>query len=323
MAIGVWSLEFLNVNSQRKYPLAEDGSVTDATGSFVIPNSLILELDLPIGAGQDADPSRFFIKHIGAYATGYSIVVGYQPATGAAVDVATALIARQLHTRNRAYALGGIEPFEDSIGKVVIGDLSEVDAQPAGFFTFALETARLDPDAIRPQLRGVSGLVTVTGSQQSPRLVGDIELVAGRNQQIVPVIVSGQNPRIIFNAISGEGTIEECVCEGEAAPTAPIRTINRIAPTPSGDFTIVGGDCVRLDPIPNGLRVVDTCAKPCCGPDELERITQDFETLLRQADQLQSFVDRLAGSVEGMASAVLGSRLGDSRCDPCDPATTA
>ena len=80
MPSGLWNLEFQNQNSQRRYPLTEDSSVTDTSGTFTLPNSFLLELDLPISSGMNVDPSSFFIYQLGVYANGYSILLGYQPA---------------------------------------------------------------------------------------------------------------------------------------------------------------------------------------------------------------------------------------------------
>src|SRR5262245_9756663 len=294
MPLGHWNVEFSNLNSQRRYPLADDADSVDTSGSFKLPTSLLLELDLPIHAGLNVDPARFFLKSIGSYATGYFLVVGYQPATGDAVDVATALVPREGHTPLTIYALGGISPFDDTVGKVVVGRLDDADLQPAGQWDFDLDNGRLDPDCVRPIIQGVSALVLVNGASRSVRIQGDVELRAGTNVRLVPILVAGQDPVVRIDAVSGEGTTEECDCEGESAPKEPILTIEGIPPTPSGDFTFVGGDCIRIDPIEHGLRFTDTCAKPCCGCAELERLTNDLKLLGSQADGVEQFVHELS-----------------------------
>lgn len=317
MPTPTWNLEWLSHNSQRRYPLAVDSGGRDVTASFAIPNDFIVELDLPIHGGLDVDPTRFFIKHIGAYATGYSVVVGYQPTTGDAVDVATALIERSTHTRNQYYALGGIGDFYDTFGKITIGRLDAIDQQPQGFFEFDLEETRLDTDAVRPIIRGVSSIRVVNGEDVSERLYGDIELVPGANMQIVPVIVNGQDPKLIFSAIDGEGTIEECVCEGDA-DTPCIERINGVPPTPAGDFTLLGNECLQISEIQNGLKLEDVCSEPCCGCEELEAITRDLERFGSNATTLENFLVSLEARVTQMDMVVLGSKLNDRGCVQCE-----
>lgn len=314
MPTPTWNLDWLVHNGQRKYPLTLDSTCRDDSDSFEIPTDFILGLDLPTHTGLDVSSARFFIKHIGAYAGGYSIIVGYQPAAGDAINVASALIPRPTHTRYTTYALGGIGDFSDTVGKVTIGNLDNIDQQPPGFWTFSLANARLEPDAIRPMLRGVAALVVVNGDQRSAPLYGDIELVAGANILLVPIVESGKDPVIRISAISGEGTIEDCACEGDAAQIDPIKTVNGVPPTPTGDFNLIGSDCVQIVPITNGLRLVNTCSKPCCGCDELERITEDLERLKAQATTVQAFVDRLLEATSVMDTIVLASRIGDRGC---------
>lgn len=330
MPLGNWNVDWLNLNSQRRYPLADDATAIDDSGSFAIPDDFIVGLDLPVNAGQDVDPARFFVLHVGAFATGYSIIIGYQPvdtspipvgftpADGSPVPVASALIPRQGFTRNSVFPLGGSTSFPDAMGKIVIGRLDNVDQQPPGFWTFSLNTARLDTDAIRPIVRGVSSIVCVNGDQRTVALQGVVELRAGTNMQIVPIISEGADPVIVFNAINGEGTIDECVCEGDAAQTPPIERINGVTPSAEGDFTVVGSDCIQVEIIQNGIRLIDTCSAPCCGCVELERITSDLERLGQQAAAVETFASTLQSSVDAMNMAILGSKLNDKPCVVCE-----
>jgi len=317
MPTPTWNIEWLNHNSQRRYPLFDDSSAVDDTGSFEIPNDFLVELDLPVHAGLDVDPARFFIKHIGAYATGFSVVVGYQPEVGDAVDVATALINSDTHAKNTPYQLGGVGDFSDTNGKLVIGRLEEILKQPAGFFTFTLDNGRLTPDTTRPMIRGISSIQIRSGDDVSERMYGDIELQPFDNMQIVPIIVAGQDPIIRFSAVDGEGLAEVCDCEGNVL-TAPIRRINGVPPTAAGDFTMLGNDCLVPTPIENGLKLDDICSEPCCGCEELEAITRDLEAFGAKATTLENFLVRLESSVTQMDSVVLSAQLRDKGCIDCD-----
>lgn len=308
MPLGNWNLEWLNLNSQRKYPLADDAS-GEADSGFVLPNDFIVGLDLAVHAGYGVTPNRFFVFRIGAYATGYSVVVGYQPASGDPVPVATALIARQSHERNKTYNLGGMGDFDDARGKITVGRLDSIDKQPAGFHSLTFGAGRLDPDAVRPIIRGVSSLTVVSGGQRSRPITGDVELVAGENFAITTTTLPDGTTRITLSAVSGEGTVEDCPCVEAASP--PIKTINGIAPTADGDFFLVGDKCVETTAEANGVRITDQCSAPCCGCAELEAITRDLERLKREAASVASFADKLGTSVSTMDLVVLGARLGD------------
>lgn len=318
MPVGVWNQEFLSHNANRRYPLADDAEAVDVTGTFRLPDDFIVELDLPVHAGMNVGPAGFFVRSVSAFAGGYGLTVGYQPADGGdALTVATALVPRQGFVRNTVFALGGVGGFADTVGKVVIGRLENIDEQPPGVWDFALETARLDPDAVRPIIRGVASLVCVNGDQRSVPLVGDVELRAGANIQLVPVVQAGQDPVVIINAISGEGTVQDCVCEGDAALAQPIATINGTTPTAAGDLTITGNDCIQIEAVTNGIRIKDVCAQPCCGCAELERITTDLERFGQQAAAVEAFADRLGTAVDTMNMVVLGSKLNDKGCLTC------
>lgn len=317
MPLGNWNVEWQDLNGQRNYPLADDATGLDVTGSFRLPTDFLVELDLPVNAGMDVDPTRFFVLHVGAYAAGYSVVVGYQPASGDPVAVASALVPRQAHAKNTAYALGGIGDYADTVGKVVVGSLDNADLQPAGLWTFALAAARLDPDAVRPIVGGVTALVAVNGGGASAPVRGDVELVAGANIQLAVVQVDGQDPIIRISAVRGEGTIEPCICDGADSAAVPIVSINGVRATDDGGFTLSGTDCLQIEATTNGLRLVDTCAAPCCGCAELERITTDLQRLADRAGEVQDFVNALQTNVETMSLTVLGSKLGDAGCISC------
>lgn len=319
MPASSWNLEWLNHNSQRHYPLTDEASGNDTTSSFQLPEDFLVELDLPIHAGLDVDPAKFFIKQIGVFGTGFSIVIGYDAVSGP-IDVATALINRNTHVRNQTYGLGGVGDFDDTFGKLTLGRLDAIDKQPDGIFTFDVEETRLTPSAIRPIIRGVSSISVRSGLNVSARLVGDIELQAGQNFQIVPILVAGQDPILRFSAIQGEGLDEECICEGEAVGP-PIRRINGIPPTPAGDFTLLGNTCLEVTGIDNGLKLDDVCSEPCCGCVELEAITRDLEAFGAKATTLENFLVRLESSVSNMDQVVLGAVLRDRGCITCDTDT--
>ena len=315
MPQGNWNLEWLNHNSQRAYPLAEDATQTDNTGSFEIPDSFVVALYFPVHAGLNVEPDQFYISSISVFASGYNVAISYNDGTASPPLVAAANIAKSTHTENTSYALAGSGSFDDSVGKLVLGNTDDMDAAGAGQYLFNYAAGKLDPDAIRPMLRGVSSISLIQGSDETEKIYGDGELVAGSNIRLTR-LTSGGTEFIQIDAIQGEGLIEDCICEGDETAT-PILTINGIHPTDQGNFTLLGNDCMTIDSISNGLSFEDVCSEPCCGCKELEAITQDLERFGSAATTLQNFINRLESEVNQMTATVLGSRLNDQGCIEC------
>jgi hypothetical protein len=312
MPVGNWNLQWLNHNSQRSYPLTETATKTDITGTIRLPDSFIVGLYLPISATVVAAPTGFFISSVLISAAGFNIYISCTDSNGGTVDVAAANIPRAGHTRNKAYAIGGVDAFSDTIGQIVLGDLAEVDRLPPGYYTFNSSDGLLEFDAIRPNLRGVSSLQVVNNNDISDFIYGDVVLVAGANMRIdVSSLVDGRT-EITFKAIAGENLNDDCGCN-TPVDVPCIKCINGVC-TSDGNFTFAYDECVDIQPTNNGLIFSDTCASPCCGCAELDAITNQINRFSDGVATLQNFVTRLGSEVSQMSLVVLGSRLGDSGC---------
>ena len=310
MPIGNWNLQWLNHNSQRSYPLTDRATKVDDSGTIRLPDSFIVALYLPIHSGLSFAPNNFFIRTVLISPTGFNVVVGYT-ANGVTTDVAAANIARAAFQPNRSYALGGIDNFDDCVGRVVIGTLDEIDKLPPGTYTFNKDSGELETDAIRPMLRAVSRLRVFNNNELSAPIYGDVTLVAGTNIRINVANVGGET-EIIFDAIANTNLNQDCLCNVHDTGEC-IRCINGVCSS-DGNFTFTQDDCVQITPIANGLSLADTCAAPCCGCAELEAITQQINRFGDGVTTLQNFVTRLGSEVTQMSLVVLGSRLGDSGC---------
>ncbi len=316
MPLGHWDIQWLNHNSQRSYPIVDWASSEDQTGTIRIPDSFILGMRFPVHAGLVVEPEKFYIQALGIYPNGYSIVIGYDDGSSSPPVVANVNISRINHQEYRTYALAGADDFDDSVGEIVIGKLDDIDLLPPGVYYFTPEAATLEVDAIKPIIRGISGLVVVNGSDQSERIYGDIELVAGDNMRIVANLVEGMSPQIVFSAISGEGLNEECACEEEGVGPC-LKFINGIPPLPDGNFRMVGNKCMDIQPILNGLKFADLCSEPCCGCEELEALTRQIDRFADGVLTLQNFANNVSSEVTQMNQVVLGSRLLDQGCIEC------
>jgi hypothetical protein len=314
MPVGIWNLEWLNHNSQRSYPLAEDATRTDVTGTFVLPNDFLLALYLPVHAGLDVDVENFYIASVSVFATGYNISVGYDDGTASPPIVATAVISQAAHTPNASYALPGVDAFDDTAGKLVVGILDSIDLQPSGQFLFDYAGGKLDADCIRPMIRGVQSIRVRNGSELSAPVTGHVILSAGSNFKLTLTQVAGLPSEIRFDAIDGAGLTADCACDTSAAAAVPILTINGLGPDTAGNFKLNGSQCLEIDPIANGLQLKDTCSSPCCGCAELEQITHEIEMIGVGQQTVANFVNQLGTQVNTMSQVVLGSRINDQGC---------
>lgn len=318
MALEIRQIEWLNHNANRSYPICDDAAQTDLSGSFRLPKDFLVELELSIHAGHNVNPGQFHIKTIGAYASGYSIVVGYTTSDNTVIPVASALIARAAQLQpNTAYRLGGLGDFLDTTGHVVIGTLDTIDKQPGGQWEFDLDRGRLEQDAILPNIRNVTSFAVQNGATVSERVYGDVIFMAGKNMLITPILEEGMDAVLLFDALDAAGLNEPCVCVGEDLSSC-IRTIDMIGPTPEGDFTILGNDCLEVQGITNGIQLVDTCSSPCCGCAELETVTQALEQFGAQATTLENFLVNLEARVSQFDQVVAGSLFGDRGCIQCN-----
>lgn len=314
MGLPLWNIEWLNRCSQTSYPLTDWCSKQDQTATIAVPDSFLVGLHFSVHAGLNVSPERFFLFSLGIFGTGYSLGLGYYTEDNKRLLVASVNIAKGLHEENQSYALLGLGDYDDSVGRVVIGKLDEIEQLPTGLYQFDYDDASIEVDCIRPMIRGITSITVVNGQDRSPPLYGHIELTAGTNFRLR--YSGGTIPEIIFDAISGEGLNETCVCEEEDDGPC-ISKINGIPPYPDGNFKLVGDNCLELEPIDYGLKIVDRCSSPCCDCQELDALTQQIERFADGVMTLQNFSSRLGAEVTNMNSVILASKLSASSCLTC------
>lgn len=308
----LFNMEWLNSNSQRAYPLTEASTKLDTTGTLRLPDSILLGLYFPVHAGTVVEADKFYLKSLTVFSTGIAITIGYDDGS-TYPDVASVAAPFGQHSEYKSYALAGVDDFDDSVGKVVLGRLVDLKELPPGSYEFSPSAGYLDVDTIRPVIRGVTSLVLVNNGERSPKLTGLVELIAGSNTRLSVSQPLNGPATVRIDAVRGEGLTRECDCD-DGSGGDPILTINGIPPDASGNFVIQGDDCLVPQGVTNGIKFVDQCSKPCCGCVELEAVTRDLEKFGEAATTLQNFMNRIEGSVNRMNLTVLGSRLGDFGC---------
>lgn len=314
------NIEWLDHNGERAYPFAAEASRRDQTGSFQLPNDFITSLQLAVPVGLNVSPAKFFVSSVTNLPGGFAIVISYN-GTGGDVVVASASVARAAHTPGNSYRLTGQGDFLDATGHLTLGDTGNIDNQPPGTFHFDFADGRLEPDAIRPMLRGLQGIRVQNNGELSRLLTGIVTLVPGRNSRISVVEVSGQDPQIVFDAIEGEGLNSSCECGDGVELLPPIRSINGVRPDATGNIELLTNVCLSLEQNgDNVLTLTETCGRtdPCCGCPELERITEQLTMFRRQMETLTGILNPLAAHSAQLDQNLLASMLGDRGCATCE-----
>lgn len=311
MGVDIQNRNWPAINLLRSYPIAEWADRLDTTGSFKLPDDLLVELYFPVGAGVAVSPTRFFLRRLAVYAAGLSLSLGYDDGAGG-VTVATAVVGRAGLEPFTPVPLNGLGAFAGSIGKLVIGRLDGTDAQGAGQYAFAPASTQLDVDCIRPQLSGVSALFVQDNNGVGPALTGDVRLALGAN-----IRLSSPDPgEIRIDAIQGAGLNEDCSCAGLPAAAVPISSINGLSPA-SGVLAFVGDACIGVEASPGQLAFSDGCSQACCGCTEKEQLQASLDYVLEQVRSLRDFQNRLQAEVGRMNSVVIASRVNDTGCVDC------
>jgi hypothetical protein len=307
-------LEFIDHNSERAYPLASDASAKDSTGTFTLPPDFLVGMRLPVNWRLNVSPQKFFLRNVLLRSSGCALTFAYSGSLGVK-DVASVNIPLVGVQRYSQYTLSGLGDFADSRGFVVISSVENLKKQPAGSFNFDFIDGRLEPDVIAPSIRNVSAMQVLSAGVQSPLLTGVVRLAAGANIRLTAELLESGVYRVVISAISGEGLTDECVCYDDGQP---ITSLNGIPPE-AGAVSIVGNNCFEVTTAQAAVIFNNLCSKPCCGPEDLVRLTETAESLWSKSTTLENFLVALEAKSTATDMIFLGSRLGDRTCTPeCD-----
>jgi hypothetical protein len=283
----------------------------DTSRGFQLPDDFIVDLRLTVPWFSGAQPSLFHILKVSAFSQGVIVEVGYN---GLPVAISEAIPVVDPPELNRSFLLNGQGDFPEALGSIVIGRLDNLLNVPPGQITFDVPNGRLETTCITMGLKGVSSIRVKNGQDLGPPLTGNVILEAGINFALFTIPLENS---IMFNALNGEGLQPDCDCDGIIDVGPPIRTINAIPPDSAGNFTLVPGTCIEINPGTNSLELVETCATPCCGCEELQILADDIELMKQDLRTLENLTSVLEGNITTLSDSFIGSIINPSSCpDP-------
>jgi TolB-like protein len=313
---GIIGTEWLNSNSLRNYPLSQLATQQSNNSSFEMPNELFVDMKLAVPYIPGLKPSGFYVSSITVYPQGFVFEIGYNgdfqaPSIAVSSPVAFTGFSQNTSVNIKGISSNSIYDFSQISGVAVIGDVSKVQ-EAVGTITFNLEASRLESTVVNFGVKRISGIRVVNSGFTTPVMAGQISLQSGSNHSIAVTSFSDYSS-LRLNAVDGGGLAETCDCNDiELSPC--IRTINGLQGDAQGNVTIVGGDCVSVVNTAEGITISDTCAKPCCGCNELQVVVTDTENLNSRLTELALQITQLAGSVAELQNVCLSSSIDPTSC---------
>ena len=291
--------EWLNVNAGRAFPLAENSSRRDLTGTVRLPDSLIVAAQINMTASYA--PGTFFISDLISTADVVTLIVSFLDVSGVARSIATVGMVVSAHTENDSYAFVGSGADASILGSLTIGDLTETLRTVPGKISFPPSATPFEVSALFVSAPALEAIEVYSGTTPVGRFGKILKLQAGENVRLS--YVDGNPDVIRIDAISGANLTAPANC-ANAIPVPPcIRTINGVPADGNGNFNLDGGSCLDVTTSAGSITLTDLCSQSCCGCTELETLLAGLQSIETQITQLRSqFNDTVAQQTTMLAN---------------------
>lgn len=280
-------------NEGRRFPFADDASVQDVDTGSILTDELLV--DLVIIIPRTIDPGSVYISEVAGFGSG--LVISFTADTGAGDEVIALATVPSTHERFTGYAISATAAGEGVGGRVVLGRNEVVASLSDQRFTFDQAAGQLAGVTVRPRLGGLDGLVIEDFAGNQYTLTGDIVLAAGNN---LALSVDGGLETITLDADGGVVIDDRFAGNTDQAGRRPIQTVNGVGPDDDGNLDLIGTSCLQIATGVNRLTLDDTCAEPCCGCEELQRVQEANENLGSSQSELNAFLNTLESQIENL-----------------------
>jgi len=293
MLNNTWNAEWLNENTQRKYPLHEAASAKDTSGGFTLPDNFIVDMAIGVNATITTNPELFYISQVGVFSGGITVSFAYNGVVFSTVNITVSTF-----TKYSTYRINGTGDYEAIRGWVTIGEIDEI-LKYGGAWSFDAAGAMLTLRAIVPDIKSIASITVVNGSEESTPLTGAITLRAGQNMTFA-VDLSGASPEVTMSAANGLNLESECECNNLDNLPPCIRSINGVVPSEEGNIQLIGSTCIDFTNGDSIITIKDECSEPCCDCRELEVVTATMIELQRQVLGLELSAETLERVIRTM-----------------------
>ena len=268
-------IEYLNLNSQRSYPIKEDASKTDVSGNFKLPTEFLVDCVIAI---DTSEIEELYIKQVIFLPDIVTVMIADQNTD----TVGACTIAASSHTPNDYYVIQGYGNYVTLQGKLNVGEIPSV----VGIYDFEPEATTFEAGVLIPNLRGVAsfGIYSQKTSPPDP-LEGHVKLIPGYN---IRLTYDYAYNAIRVDAIEGAGLGTSCTCpEEDIPPGEPMKFLNGMPPDESGNANIQGVGCISVENIANGVRISNTCEDVCCDCEDVADLQDISDNLQNQITALE------------------------------------
>lgn len=329
------SLEWLNGNMHRNYPIVDNTVAQSQTGTY-LPSSFLVDLQLIVPYVEGLDASKFFISSITRNADSFQVTIGYlisdvganvrmgfDCAVSSAIPVDTvysgnpymvrlAAITTDATYTSSTYTYGipaGYEAMRNIRGSLYIGTCS--DMMDIGAMSFIYENTAIMPTCvyIEEAVNTVSSIRFVDNYETDATLTNDITIILSEG---IKASISDDKDTVTFSLDQDylEDKLNEIL---DSAIGNSIKTINGVPPDSTGNITITGLDCTNIENQEHGITISNPCAKPCCdsnGADSAD-ILKTLTDLTSAKEVLNNYYISMAtnvNSLQARLSSLIASR---------------
>lgn len=324
------ALEWLNENMHRNYPLHDECTVVGDAGEY-LPSSFLVDMSIVVPPLPDTEASsRFYVSAINRSDTALQVVLSYHPEEGAdficaiAHGISIALTAGD-EISVRTFVLQPVPTVPEShnqllsmTGSLIVG--SCMDMEYSGSFVFSYANATVISTRVL-QTAVLRGVTVITEAGTEILLENDFAIKAGpgivldvvdeyeeSTDTTEQVLVISRTPLPGDAGITDTAALVSKLYQDIGYP---IRTINGVPASATGNFDIIGDDCMSVTQGPSSLLLSNPCSRPCCDDVSMadtEIAVQQLRDVGARLMQYYESMSTVINTVQARLSSLLASR---------------